>query len=94
MNQYYNENSRVVQTVWDHDPRVKAVPPVDGLEGQYYDEFSLGYERQVGSNCTAGVCGIYRNPGQGIEDALAILPDGSEVYVVGNPGKGVLSEFP
>ena len=88
---------------YDHDPRVDPsgaqifqlpgtiFPEIDGLEGQYYDEFNLGYERLVGNAVKVAVRGIRRTLGQGIENAFH--PETDEV-IWGNPGSGDFSAFP
>ena len=62
----------------------------DNLKGQYLDEFTLGYEREVGTAWKAGVRGIYRNLGEVIENT--ILP-GWAGMVLGNPGRGRLDHL-
>ena len=62
----------------------------DDLEGQYLDEFTLGYERRVGTAWKTGVRGIYRDVGEVIEDAFAL--DGR--FWLGNPGQGTLDHLP
>ncbi len=66
----------------------------DDFDGQYLDEFTLGYERRIGKTWSAGVRGIYRDVGQVIEPTL--LPDSLPkiVTVLGNPGKGRLAHLP
>jgi hypothetical protein len=61
----------------------------DDLKGQYQDEFTLGYEREVGATWKAGVRGVYRNLGNAIENT--INPDFSTT--LGNPGKGSLDHL-
>jgi hypothetical protein len=103
-NRTHNDLSAFAVTGFDHDPRVDPTggivllagggeihPEVEGLEGQHYDEFTLGYERQVANRLTVGARGIYRILREGIEDA--IVEDIGE-YRYGNPGKGDLSDFP
>ncbi|UCH85280.1 MAG: TonB-dependent receptor, partial [Candidatus Latescibacterota bacterium] len=89
---------------YDHDPRFDSSggdtlysmsssihPEVDDLEGQHYDEFTLGYERQIGNLWKFGATGVYRTLQQGVEDAVvAAVGD----FRYGNPGKGLLSEYP
>ncbi len=66
-------------------------PEVEDLRGQYYDEFSLGYERLVGKNLRIGVQGVYRILREAIDDAY-VLSEGR--FRIGNPGRGILSDFP
>jgi len=105
----YNESSIIRFTAWDHDPRVdpsggavlfeaggEIIDEVEGLEGQHYDEFTLGYERQVGERYVVGTRGIYRTLRKGIEDGEGRLSDGTlgADFTVGNPGYGLMSGFP
>jgi len=88
---------------YDHDPRIdpsggygfdiiSTIPPeIKGLKGQYYDEFSLGYERQLLKNLKLGIGGVYRTLKEGLENSF--LPDTGE-YAFGNPGSGKLIDFP
>lgn len=89
---------------YDHDPRLDDTggdtlyngqhiirPEVKDLQGQYYDEFSIGYERLIGWNIKAGVQGVYRTLQQAIDDVW--LADENR-YQFGNPGSGFLSEWP
>ena len=64
---------------------------IKGLKGQYSDEFTLGYEREIIKRMWMGIQGTYRYLGQVIEDAYN--PD-LDQYVIGNPGHGNLSFVP
>jgi hypothetical protein len=84
-----------------HDPRLD--PPVPDtatiapiidygtLHGEYFEEWTLGYDRVLSTHLTAGVHGMLRRVGQVIEDA--VVPS-LGLYRVGNPGSGVLSYLP
>ena len=88
---------------YDHDPRtdpsggygfeiINAIQPeMKGLKGQYYDEYSLGYERQLFKVFKFGMGGVYRTLKEGLENAF--LPDTGE-SAFGNPGRGKLIAFP
>ena len=89
---------------YDHDPRVSPEgadtiyytpfaigPGVEGLRGQYFDEFSLGYEHALDNTIRVRVQGVYRTIREVIDDAY--LPS-EQRYVLGNPGSGNLSEWP
>lgn len=90
---------------YDHDPRVdpsgadpfiipnKIQAMIDGLKGQHYDEFILGYERQIGRNFRMGARGIFRRLREAIEDGYT-MESGELVLAMGNPGRGPLSDFP
>jgi len=102
-NFHHNEFTTYAFTDYDHDPRVDPsggdgisgggfiYPWVEGLEGQYYDEFALGYELQIRDPLVIGARGVYRTLGQGIEDGVV---EATGEYNFGNPGKGDLSNYP
>jgi hypothetical protein len=85
---------------FDHDPRLdptggdwvtstgKIQEEIAGLSGQYYDEFTLGYERRLGQSHLAGIRGIYRTLGRSLEDGYTTAGD---IFVWGNPGYGPLA---
>ncbi len=96
-------------TFYPNDPRVDTtggnsmqnltafVSNVPNLKGQYFDEFSLGYERELPAELKAGVRGLYRRLGQGIEDGVVSQEDQMKygsLQVYGNPGSGVLGMLP
>ncbi len=66
-------------------------PEIQGLKGQYFDEFTMGYERKIGEEFSASVKGIYRTLGEVVEDGK-IEKTGTKI--LGNPGKGDLSFLP
>ena len=88
---------------YDHDPRIDSSgglefiqvgnksPHVDGLVGQHFDEFTLGYELQVFNALKVGARGIYRVLREGIEDAEDPV---TRRIVYGNPGQGALQDYP
>ena len=88
-------------SVYDHDPRQDPTGGevvyggddelLDSMRGQYYDELTLGYERQLGRRGRFTLRGIYRELGEAIEDTWS---QEFEAYVWGNPGRGRMSEFP
>jgi len=101
---YYNAGSSYLIRFFDHDPRVDPSgadtisyfsgaiqPKVDGLKGQHYDEFTLGYEQQLGIRARVAVRGIHRVLRRAIEDAS---DPSTGIFVLGNPGYDALSEFP
>lgn len=105
INLIYGATYKVTQ--YDHDPRLDpTVGPGDqvlvdfisashgeleGLKGQHFDEFMLGYEQQLMLNSKVTLRGIYRTVGNGLEDVLH--PETGD-FVWGNPGYGELSAFP
>lgn len=66
-------------------------PAVKDLEGQYYDEFTLGYERLISKNFKFGLRGIYRPLRQAIQTGF---DPAAYNNFYGNFGKGDLSIFP
>ena len=52
-------------------------------------EFTVGVERQFGSNYVMRVRYTYKNVDEAVEDAGIINAAGSEAYIIGNPGKGL-----
>jgi len=101
---YYNANSLFYSASYDHDPRVDPAgadtigygggaiqPRLIGLQGQFFDEFALGYELQIGSRMKFSVRGIERILRKGIEDGIDL-----QTFAIGlsNPGLGVLHAFP
>lgn len=95
---FYPNDPRVDTTGGRFIPNVSAfVSNVPNVKGQYFDEFSLGYERQLPGEVKAGVRGLYRWLGQGIEDGVVSQEDQikyGSLQVYGNPGSGVLSMLP
>jgi len=95
------EDSGTMVTMYDHDPRQDPSGGtvvydgddvlIDPLRGQYYDEATLGYERQIGRRGRFTVRGIYRELGNAIEDAWS---ESEATKVWGNPGRGRISEYP
>lgn len=93
--------------IFDHDYRIdpsggdttssnpaSIQDEVKDLEGQHYDEFTLGYERLISHNLKIGSRGVYRTLRQGIENAFVDPPDRSGTFIYGNPGKGALDGYP
>jgi hypothetical protein len=102
---YYAAGATQRVVAYNHDPRVDPTggrplvnivssiqPQIDGLHGQGFDEFTLGYERQIGSTMVAGVRGIYRTLLDAIEEGED--PPGSKDVYLANPGRPPLSSFP
>jgi hypothetical protein len=63
---------------------------IENIDGQYFDEFTLGYEQAVGKSGKILLRGIYRALGKGVESVFK----GDTLQVIGNPGFGNLAEFP
>jgi len=62
------------------------------MEGQHFDELTLGYERQAGKRLKVGARGVYRTLRRALDDA-SVDEDGME-WLVGNPGYGPLDMYP
>lgn len=101
-NGYYNDGQVWQITGFDHDPRddasggetlfgysSEALPRVDGLWSQSYDELTLGYERQFGQAFKVGARGIARRLNDALEDAITDFE--TDTWEVGNPGRGNLA---
>jgi hypothetical protein len=100
----YSNGVSVTQLLFDHDPRLDPgggdtvfavfepeVQPRRDLEGQYFDELTLGYERALGSRLRAGIRGVARRLRWAVEDAFSV---DSGMYQIGNPGRGNLGFTP
>jgi len=56
-------------------------------------EFTAGFERELSSNYLLSVRYSYKNVDHAIEDAGFPTPQGSEAYIIGNPGEGLHAEI-
>lgn len=99
---YYFSDSKQLYIGYDHDPRVDpsggdttalipSPPGVSSLDGEYFDEWALGYERALSGRFVANVRARYRSLKQVIEDSYS--PTENQ-FLIGNPGKGALSYLP
>jgi hypothetical protein len=93
------------QRYYDHDPRVDPSgwyfempfaqgiqPEIEDMEGQYYDTFTFGYEREVLAGARMLLRGIHRTLGQALDNGYYLEP---EIRIeLNNPGKGAMSGFP
>lgn len=68
------------------------LPGVKDLKGQYEDELTIGYERQIMGDLRAGSRLIYRRLGMGLEDGVVNLATGEMGF--GNPGYGPMKDYP
>ncbi len=64
---------------------------VNDLRGQYYEEYTLGFEHNFLDGFKFGITGIYRNIDEVIDDF--INPETGQ-YIIGNPGRGETSFIP
>ncbi|MFN0084869.1 MAG: TonB-dependent receptor domain-containing protein [Blastocatellia bacterium] len=55
-------------------------------------ELTVGFERELSRNYLLSVRYSYKNVTDAIEDAGFPTPEGSEAYIIGNPGKGLHAE--
>jgi hypothetical protein len=103
MSLFSNQGSTIV-FLYDHDPRISRSgadtvwnasytisSEIAGLRGQYFDEFSLGYEHAVDRTIKIRLQGLYRTLREAIDDAWSYSKG---AWQLGNPGKGELSEYP
>jgi hypothetical protein len=100
---YHIKRVNTFDVFYPQDPRVDTVGSVrypgvfsfvgnvNGLEGQYYDEVTLGYENEISPGLRAGIKGSYRGFGQGIEDSWS---NDESRMLYGNPGSPPLENFP
>jgi carboxypeptidase family protein/TonB-dependent receptor-like protein len=58
------------------------------LEPMKSQEFSVGFERQLGAMMAGSIRYVHKQLDQAIEDIGTIDEDGNEAYVIGNPGVG------
>lgn len=77
-------------------PRVNVVSTIqreiDGMRGQGFDEFTLGYEREISGGLIAGVRGTYRTLLDAVEDGEDPTEPGT--FYLANPGRTPLVSFP
>lgn len=106
---YHIKGALWTGTLYPNDPRIDTsganfqgnfagyLTNVPDVKGQYFYEYSLGYERLLSNEIKIGVRGIYRRLGQGIEDGV-VSPEDQAKYnsmqVYGNPGSAPLSMLP
>ena len=101
---FFNGNTYSSYILYPHDPRfdnsggttinyakTNIHPEVEGLSSQYYDEFSLGYQQSIFSDYRITIQGIYRILRRAIDD---VLNDDGQTSTFGNPGYGLLSDYP
>jgi len=89
---YYDHNPIVDPSggdIWESSSSIQ--PEVKDLQGQFYDEFILGYERRIGNGFKIAIRGIYRTLGQAVD--TGIEPETYD-WIYGNPGRGNLDFFP
>ena len=91
---YYSVDPRTNPGAIDSTLNFGSAGPVCGkvsdLEGEHFDEFSIGYERALGSRVKAGVRGLYRVLRQVYSSGF----DWSVGFVGGNPGEPPLDFLP
>jgi len=83
--------SREGEYVTRRSDHFSIAPEVEILQAQYYDEFSLGYEKIIWNNFKIGIQGLYRTLGQAIDDGYSLS---EERFVTANPGKYPLQDRP
>jgi len=92
-NYFYHQDPRIAGTVADsvQGGPFRISPGVPGLRGQYYDEFTLGYERSLDAGIRLRVDGIFRMLREVIDD---MYDESTSSWRVGNPGRGLLAAWP
>ncbi|MEO8635633.1 MAG: TonB-dependent receptor [Gemmatimonadales bacterium] len=102
---YYSDFASRSLVQFNHDPRIdptggdtlkayssRSTPQHRPyLKGQYFDAFTLGYDRAVGHEFRLGVHGMYRTLRWAIEDVFDSASDGP---LIGNPGRGAFAFAP
>lgn len=101
---YHSKDGMEYYIYFDHDPREdksggftvfnseKSISPeIEDLRGQYYDELTMGYERLIGRNIKLSIQGLYRTLREAIDD---IWLASESRHALGNPGRGIFSEYP
>jgi hypothetical protein len=90
---YYEHDPRVDPSGWYAEwPFAQGIQhEIKGMEGQYYDTFTLGYEREVLAGARVVIQGMYRALGQALDSGYD--PETYEVEL-NNPGKGFMTGFP
>ncbi len=53
------------------------------------DEFTIGYQQEFARNYVLGSRFTWKDVKSAVEDAGILTPDGSEAYIIGNPGSGL-----
>jgi hypothetical protein len=104
LSENYTDQRYSYEILYKHDPRIDPSGPdtttyatatipaeVKGLTGQCFDEYNLGYERQLDENLTIGVQGVFRTLRQAVE---TVYLSSENRWAFGNPGRGELSDFP
>lgn len=103
LTQYYDANSEYLFIQYDHNPLVdpsggdttsflgSIIPRIPDLKGQYFDEYTLGYESEIFHYLKLTLKGTYRHLLQVVEDGVD--PNTGNL-VIGNPGLANMSFFP
>ncbi|MBK7704190.1 MAG: TonB-dependent receptor [Acidobacteria bacterium] len=66
------------------DPNIKAARQ---------SEYTVGYDRQLGSNFLMSARYTHKNVDRAIEDVGVFNSQGSEAYIIGNPGLGLVCDI-
>lgn len=64
-----------------------AVDP--NLKPFQQDEFTVGFQQEFARNYVIGSRFTWKDVKSAVEDAGILTPDGSEAYIIGNPGSGL-----
>jgi len=103
LTQYYDAGGKYLFINYDHNPLVdpsggdttnflgSIIPRIPDLKGQYFDEYTLGYELEIFQDFKLSLKGTYRHLLQVVEDG--VNPNTGN-YIIGNPGSANMSFFP
>ena len=63
------------------------------LKAMRQSEFTVTFERDLGRNFVFSSRFVQKNLERTIEDAGVLNADGSEIYIIGNPGEGLIKRY-
>ncbi|HYT68135.1 MAG TPA: TonB-dependent receptor [Vicinamibacterales bacterium] len=84
------------QSVDFRRPSVKPgqdVAPPGTIKPMRNQELSFGFERQLSPTLAATVRYVRKNLDRAIDDVGDLTPDGDELYIIANPGEGLVDVF-
>ena len=102
----YGSISPIIEIDYNHNPLLNPsggdtsriftsiLPKVSNLKGEYFDEYLIGYERELLKHFKLTLKGTYRYLPQTIEDGAPFAPDDYEHWAIGNPGTPNLNFLP
>ncbi len=102
----YGSISPLVEIDYNHNPLLdnsggqtypifgSILPKISNLKGEYFDEYLIGYERELLKNFKLTLKGTYRYLPQTVEDGSLDGPPDYSIWTIGNPGTQNLSFLP